>query len=449
MHSSILKPESSGNVAPNETEVLSALAALVTEGRVPGPPLGDAPGKSKDFHEGPHCPYQKKGLGNHQCNKKNLLCQKYRNTREIVQKLGKKKQFQLCIEVFLACACHSSTEDSLEATVSLDDAFLLEQWHFSVCQKRDTPGCFNLTQLVSAVRSQLYFSQLTAWLVTQHESDRKIAPENLRYRLTTPENLLAPPKFTLTATKHEFPHVDLGNSKILSASFFAGPRNPTHPTVDCAKCRGNSKSGVMEAKNDLVDDRLHSWCTVKGKHRCDDVEDCDSSRKTPGECSNKRLCHPNENKNEQDLENWKKDKGQLLLDAIERSGRNCDKNPRDIFSFNVPVHSNNNNNSNKKRCDSVVVLKSGVRKRITFEEEDNNDVEESQDSSKVPSGSQACDIPTASEQAKFRRNLGNAASMVFHSRTGLPLTSSPAPVRKGRTSFDFDSTLNSVSAIKR
>jgi len=57
-------------------------------------------------------------------------------------------------------------------------------------------------------------------------------------------------------------------------------------------------------------------------------------------------------------------------------------------------------------------------------------------------------VPSALDKAKFRRSLDSAASMVFHSRTGLPLTSSPAPVRRGTSCFDFDSTLNSVSAIR-
>ncbi|XP_033611272.1 uncharacterized protein LOC111874184 isoform X3 [Cryptotermes secundus] len=56
-------------------------------------------------------------------------------------------------------------------------------------------------------------------------------------------------------------------------------------------------------------------------------------------------------------------------------------------------------------------------------------------------------VPSALDKAKFRRSLDSAACMVFHCRTGLPLTSSPAPVRRG-TCFDFDSTLNSVSAIR-
>lgn len=58
-------------------------------------------------------------------------------------------------------------------------------------------------------------------------------------------------------------------------------------------------------------------------------------------------------------------------------------------------------------------------------------------------------VPSAIEQERFRRSLGNAASMVFHSRTGLPLTSSPAPLRRGSCCFDYDSTLNSVSSKRR
>lgn len=58
-------------------------------------------------------------------------------------------------------------------------------------------------------------------------------------------------------------------------------------------------------------------------------------------------------------------------------------------------------------------------------------------------------VPSALEQERFRRSLENAASMVFHSRTGLPLTSSPAPLRRGSCCFDYDSSLNSVSSKRR
>ncbi|KAL6425566.1 hypothetical protein ACFW04_009604 [Cataglyphis niger] len=55
-------------------------------------------------------------------------------------------------------------------------------------------------------------------------------------------------------------------------------------------------------------------------------------------------------------------------------------------------------------------------------------------------------VPSVLEQERFRKSLENAASMVFHSRTGLPLTSSPAPLRRGSCCFDYDSSLNSVSS---
>lgn len=58
-------------------------------------------------------------------------------------------------------------------------------------------------------------------------------------------------------------------------------------------------------------------------------------------------------------------------------------------------------------------------------------------------------VPSALEQERFRRSLENAASMVFHSRTGLPLTSSPAPLRRGSCCFDYDSSLNSVSSKRK
>ncbi|GLH11034.1 LOW QUALITY PROTEIN: Uncharacterized protein GBIM_15893 [Gryllus bimaculatus] len=66
------------------------------------------------------------------------------------------------------------------------------------------------------------------------------------------------------------------------------------------------------------------------------------------------------------------------------------------------------------------------------------------------SAAQAVSVPSAQETALFRRSLRSAACMVFHCRTGLPLTSSPAPVRRRHDSarFDFDSSLNSVSAIR-
>lgn len=97
-----------------------------------------------------------------------------------------------------------------------------------------------------------------------------------------------------------------------------------------------------------------------------------------------------------------------------------------------------------------------ARKKITFEDDKLSNVEKSgatfpADEFLNCKDALFCglDIPSALDQARFKKSLDNATSMVFHSRTGLPLTSSPAPIRRGNSCFDFDSSINSVSAIGR
>lgn len=63
--------------------------------------------------------------------------------------------------------------------------------------------------------------------------------------------------------------------------------------------------------------------------------------------------------------------------------------------------------------------------------------------------SSAIDIPTPTEKGgRITPKFVTSRSDVFNCKTGLPLTSSPAPLRKG-SSFDYDPTLKSVAAIKR
>jgi len=57
-------------------------------------------------------------------------------------------------------------------------------------------------------------------------------------------------------------------------------------------------------------------------------------------------------------------------------------------------------------------------------------------------------VPSSNKKNAFRKSLNSATSMVFHNRTGLPLTSSPAPMRRG-IKFDFDSGISNPKEIKR
>lgn len=58
-------------------------------------------------------------------------------------------------------------------------------------------------------------------------------------------------------------------------------------------------------------------------------------------------------------------------------------------------------------------------------------------------------IPTMVQKDNFRKTLNSATSMVFHRNTGLPLSSSPAPLRRGAHDFGYDSSINTPNAIKR
>ena len=83
------------------------------------------------------------------------------------------------------------------------------------------------------------------------------------------------------------------------------------------------------------------------------------------------------------------------------------------------------------------------------EEEEEEESQEVQQTSRRSSFSAEGHVPTPDECASFRQSFDSATSMVFHRRTGLPLTSSPAPLRRGRDKFDFDDSITSPHDIKK
>lgn len=177
--------------------------------------------------------------------------------------------------------------------------------------------------------------------------------------------------------------------------------------------------------------KMEASCDFKCVQRCTNVSEC--------ECDNNIIS----------------------CDKRSVSGDNC--SIRDNAKFKIYV------DDKAKYCDSAIPItkhkkltdisnvhdrRQGARKKITFED----GVSDGTGRSGVSFPTDAffkdglfcgIDIPSALEQAQFKKSLDNATSMVFHSRTGLPLTSSPAPIRRGNSCFDFDSSINSVSAIGR
>lgn len=143
----------------------------------------------------------------------------------------------------------------------------------------------NFPQLLNAVRSQLHFSQISAWLST-HENAAKISKGNLTYRLSLPGETFEVSQFTSSAIKHDFPVTDIGNGLAVQISLLSLPRLPEIPSVKCNKCEPvlnipfeKIEISSKKLQKNLVDDRMYTSCTLKGKHRCEDFDELECGAK--------------------------------------------------------------------------------------------------------------------------------------------------------------------------
>ncbi|XP_022119025.2 protein FAM214A isoform X2 [Pieris rapae] len=123
----------------------------------------------------------------------------------------------------------------------------------------------------------------------------------------------------------------------------------------------------------------------------------------------------------------------------------CDmESPKDEDPFKFPDHPESNSSNGE-------VGGGDDRKYKPFENvADNNlDIEKTGQGTQSDADrkGQENQIPSPTEMDRFRWRFDSAASMVFHTKTGLPLTSSPAPLRRGNNCFDFDDSINGVSGI--
>ncbi|KAK9884074.1 hypothetical protein WA026_005012 [Henosepilachna vigintioctopunctata] len=279
-----LKPTSG---VKGEEEILLSVTTLVTEGRVPEK-LGP---KSKGYREGPHC-FLNNQTNEHICSPTDSLCVNYEYIREELLKIWTKDNSPtLCIEVLLLCPCQDG--EYFVGSELMENCILLESWNFSICNKSPiAPPSFQVPQLVNAIRSQLYFSQITAWLTTQREhSKHRLTNKHLRYRIALPVDTLKTTAFTSKSVEHTFPSTDIGFNRVLNVSFLSLPRGSAFPVIKCMTC--NSVEELVnipftkscqvdtiqedklagEKKKSMFDDRMHTMCKLKGKHHCEDFEE--------------------------------------------------------------------------------------------------------------------------------------------------------------------------------
>lgn len=204
------------------------LTLLITEGRTPEYSV-------KGRTEGLHCPPAQSGmppLHKHECTDKLPQCRQARRTRSEVILLWR-NSIPIMIEVMLLPDCCYGDEcppsDLISDPVIKQDALLLERWTLQAVPRQTGDRFIEEKTLLLAVRSYVFFSQLSAWLSASHG----IVPRNILYRISAADEELVW-KFSQPPSEHIFPVPNVSHSVALQVRVQSLPRQPTYPTLACS-----------------------------------------------------------------------------------------------------------------------------------------------------------------------------------------------------------------------
>ncbi|XP_076045293.1 atos homolog atossa isoform X2 [Oratosquilla oratoria] len=216
--------ETDGHGPGEAVDVFTALAILVVEGRTPGGGRG--------FHAGPHCPLPQHPISRHICQPNSNVC---------VRAEALVRQLRLMwgvgvgasVEVLIAPDCHhgANLAHTLDtATAPSNNLTLLEQWTFTIFDRRLPDASASGWSLLAAVRSFLHFSQLSAWLSKSGGCN----PPNVLYRVTVPSPVFCS-KFVAQAEEHVFPIAYVGQDTSIKVTVRTLPRSEIAPLPLCTE----------------------------------------------------------------------------------------------------------------------------------------------------------------------------------------------------------------------
>ncbi|XP_015728334.1 protein FAM214A isoform X6 [Coturnix japonica] len=211
-------------------EFLVSLALLITEGRTPEHSI-------KGRTEGFHCPPAQSSqppTTKHECSDKLAQCRQARRTRSEVMLLWK-NNIPIMVEVMLLPDCCYSDEgpntegNDLNDPAIKQDALLLERWILEPVPRQSGDRFIEEKTLLLAVRSFVFFSQLSAWLSVSHGA----VPRNILYRVSAADVDLQW-TFSQTPTEHVFPVPNVSHNVALKVSVQSLPRQSNYPVLTCS-----------------------------------------------------------------------------------------------------------------------------------------------------------------------------------------------------------------------
>lgn len=231
-------------------EFLVSLALLITEGRTPE---CSVKGRAESFH----CPPAQSrfpGTARHECSDKLAQCRQARRTRSEVTLLWK-NNLPIMVEVMLLPdCCYSDEGPSTEGTDLNDpaikqDALLLERWILEPVPRQNGERFIEEKALLLAVRSFVFFSQLSAWLSVSHGA----IPRNILYRISAADVDLQW-SFSQTPTEHVFPVPNVSHNVALKVSVQSLPRQAHYPVLACSI---HTNIGLYEKRIQEQELRVH------------------------------------------------------------------------------------------------------------------------------------------------------------------------------------------------
>ncbi|XP_075064121.1 atos homolog protein A [Mixophyes fleayi] len=211
-------------------DFLGYLALLITEGRTPEHSV-------KGRTEGLHCPPAQSCQpepSKHECSDKLAQCRQARKTRSEVNLLWR-NNIPIMVEVMLLPDCCYSDEGSgtegndLNDPAMKQDALLLERWTLEPVPRQSGDRFIEEKTLLLAIRSYVFFSQLSAWLSVSHG----VVPRNILYRVSAADGELQW-SFTHSPTEHVFPVPNVSHNVALKVSVQSLPRQSSYPVLNCS-----------------------------------------------------------------------------------------------------------------------------------------------------------------------------------------------------------------------
>uniref|UniRef100_A0AAZ3SIZ6 Atos homolog protein A n=1 Tax=Oncorhynchus tshawytscha TaxID=74940 RepID=A0AAZ3SIZ6_ONCTS len=212
---------------------------LITEGRTPECSV-------KGRTEGLHCPPAKSALPplhRHECSDKLPQCNtaSARRVRSEVCVLWR-NSIPIMVEVMLLPDCcygdESPPSDPISDPAIKQDALLLERWTLQPVPRQSGDRFIEEKTLLLAVRSYVFFSQLSAWLSASHG----IVPRNILYRISAADEECVC-QFSQPPAEHLFPVPNVSQSVALRLRVQSLPRQPTYPTLACSIHTGLTLNG--------------------------------------------------------------------------------------------------------------------------------------------------------------------------------------------------------------